>query len=124
MMDRRKSELRIIRNKNKRKRELQRCLSICIFTLALVVVFSALFFSSRTKAREAESQASYKYYKSIIVEKGDTLWNYAKEYGDKPYYSDSSDYVKEVISINSLKNDRITSGQYLILPYYSTGSAG
>ncbi len=54
-----------------------------------------------------------------MVEKGDTLWKYAETYGNMQYYDDPDDYIKEVMDINFLDDDQITSGQYLILPYYS-----
>ena len=49
-----------------------------------------------------------------------TLWDYACQYGEAKYYDSCDDYIKEVISINSLTEDKITAGQHLILPYYSS----
>ena len=67
-----------------------------------------------------DGKQAYKYYKSITVEAGDTLWHYAQEYGDQHYYEDCNAYIQEVKNINSLQSDQITTGCHLILPYYSS----
>lgn len=108
---------RVIRNKIRRKRQLRNRLAM--FSILLVTAFSSLFFGFGTKAQENNEEKAYKYYKSITVEAGDTLWHYAKQYGDDRYYGDYHDYIREVKSINSLRNDKITTGAHLILPYYS-----
>ncbi len=111
---------RSLRNKIRRKRQLQKRLVMCFLTLVLITILSSFSFGFRTKAQESNEDAAYKYYKSITVEDGDTLWNYARQYGDLRYYDDCNDYIKEVKSINSLQNDKITAGCHLILPYYGT----
>lgn len=114
------SERRIRNNKLKRRRELRHHFMICILTFVLIISFSLIFFSLRTKAQGNDEELMYKYYKSIVVENGETLWDYACQYGEAKYYDSCDDYIKEVISINSLTEDKITAGQHLILPYYSS----
>ncbi|MDE5909404.1 MAG: hypothetical protein K2H52_11775 [Lachnospiraceae bacterium] len=118
------SERRIRNNRIKRRRELRHRFIMCICTFLLIVTFSSLFFSFRTKAQGRDEEVLYKYYKSIVVEDGDTLWNYACQYGEEQYYDTHDDYIKEVIRINTLSDDRITAGQHLILPYYSAEFIG
>ncbi|MBD5547470.1 MAG: peptidoglycan-binding protein [Lachnospiraceae bacterium] len=113
------SERRIRNNRIRRRRELRHRFMMCIFTILLVIGFSTLFFSFKTKAQGNDEEILYKYYKSIVVEEGDTLWNYACQYVEGSYYNSYDDYIKEVIMINSLTDDAITVGQHLILPYYS-----
>ncbi|GFI01371.1 MAG: peptidoglycan-binding protein [Lachnospiraceae bacterium] len=120
MMNAKTSERRIRNNRIKRRRELRQRFIICIFTFLLVVTFSSLFFSFKTKAQGSDKEILYKYYKSIVVQDGDTLWNYACQYGEEQYYGSYDDYINEVICINSLSDDKIIAGQHLILPYYST----
>lgn len=55
-----------------------------------------------------------------MVSEGDSLWKYAQMYGDNQYYNSYEDYMKEVMNMNFLKDETITTGQYLILPYYSS----
>lgn len=84
----------------------------------MTVFFLSTFFSLRIRAEGNNNKAFSKYYTSIQVKSGDTLWGYARQYGNRQYYKNSKEYVKEVMAINSLRNDTITAGQHLILPYY------
>lgn len=113
------SERRIRNNRLRREAELRRNIIMCLLTSVFIIGFSMLFFSLNTSAQERADRAMYKYYKSIAVQKGDTLWDYACQYGNRDLYSSSVEYIEEVMAINALTNDQITSGQYLILPYYS-----
>ena len=113
------SERRIRNNRIRRRRELRHRFIMCVLTLVLILGFSTLFFSFKTKAQGNDEEILYKYYKSIVVEEGDTLWHYACQYVEESYYDSYDDYIKEVIMINSLTDDAITAGQHLILPYYS-----
>lgn len=113
------SERRIRNNRMRRRRELRHRFLTCIFTFVLAVGFSFLFFGFRTKAQGNDEEILYKYYKSVVVEAGDTLWDYADEYGTKEYYDSHQDYINEVMQMNGLYDDQITEGQHIVLPYYS-----
>ena len=81
----------------------------CVFSLCILI----------TKAQE-EEEVSFKYYTSIQVSYGESLWSIARTYQDD-HYDCTQDYVDEVIHINHLKDgEDITAGQYLIIPYYSS----
>ena len=58
-----------------------------------------------------------KYYKSIQIHSGDTLWNIAEEYITEDYESVNA-YITEVKKINKLSSDQIQDSQYLTFPYY------
>lgn len=107
---------------NRRRRQLQVRRNICILVLSIAaaVVFSAFMLSISTQASELENTAEYKYYKSIEITKGDTLWSIARENMDKNHYKNVSEYVNEVKSMNAMKSDSIVAGSYLIVPYYSS----
>lgn len=107
---------------NRRRRQLQvrRNIFILILSIAAAVVFSAFLVSISTQASELDHAAEYKYYKSIEVTKGDTLWSIAKENMDKDHYKNVSEYVNEVKTMNAMKSDSIVSGSYIIIPYYSS----
>jgi len=63
--------------------------------------------------------ASYnKYYKSIRIEAGDTLWTIADEYIED-FNIDKTEYIKEICKINNICEDEISSGDYIIVAYYS-----
>ena len=62
-----------------------------------------------------------KYYKSIQITSGYTLWNIAEEYMNDEYES-VSDYIMEIKKINGLVSDDIQEGQYLTVAYFDTES--
>ena len=123
-MNERISESRIRNNRMRRRRELRRRILMSILTLVFAVGFSLIFFSFRAKAQSSDEEILYKYYKSVVVEEGDTIWGYAQQYGDTSKYDNHQDYINEVIQMNSLSNETITAGQYIILPYYSPEFVG
>lgn len=71
-----------------------------------------------TSAKEGSSTPGrYKYYTSIYIEEGDSLWSIAELY----LYDGISiiDYIDELKRINSLENENIKAGCYLLVSYYS-----
>jgi nucleoid-associated protein YgaU len=65
-------------------------------------------------------EPQFKYYKSVTVHADDTLWDIARDYYAEDQYSDMSEYISEICSINRLGNvNMIKSGEELIIPYYS-----
>lgn len=64
-----------------------------------------------------------KYYKSIMIEEGDTLWSIASQnLNDVNINITISAYIKEIMKMNGLQSDRITAGMYLVIPYYSSNN--
>jgi LysM repeat protein len=112
-------------SKEKRKRQLQKRVTLGLVTAVLVIAFSILYGSLYVNAEGIESARSQKYYTSIEVQYGETLWAVAERYIDYAYYADIGAYIKEVKRINHLRNDEIKAGCYLVVPYYAEGeSAG
>ena len=60
-----------------------------------------------------------KYYTSIQIEKGTSLWEIAEDYITEEYASEQ-EYIEEVMRMNHLNNDVIYEGAYLCVPYYSS----
>ena len=56
----------------------RRTFMLGLMVLTVIVIGSVLLGTIRTQAAPAEP--SYKYYTSIQIQKGDTLWNIADEY--------------------------------------------
>ena len=86
--------------------------------LALVIT---LFFSVRAAATANAGTADSsrtKYYTSIQIEKGTSLWDIAGDYMTEEYVS-QQEYIDEVMQMNHLKSDVIYEGAYLCVPYYS-----
>ncbi|MCI9616906.1 MAG: LysM peptidoglycan-binding domain-containing protein [Eubacterium sp.] len=60
----------------------------------------------------------YKYYTSYEIQSGDTLTSIAQRYTVNSNVS-ISEYIREVKKNNNLVSDRITSGNYIVISYYS-----
>lgn len=84
-----------------------------VFLIALLL-FCIIFRGIKVKGQE---QTRYKYYTSIEIQSGDTLWSIASEIA-KAYDLDTRECVKELKFMNSLKDDTIHAGNYLTIFYY------
>jgi len=112
--------LRQRRNAIRRKREMKRHMFMFVLGIICVLFLSFSYQAIVSNADESVADVSYKYYTSIMIESGDTLWTLAEEYGDDIHYDSVSDYINEVMQINHLNTEQINAGEYLIVPYYST----
>lgn len=107
-------------NRRRREQQIRRNILLLAASVAVAVFLSVLFLSFSSEAVDREHQPSYKYYKSIELSSGDTLWSIANEYMDPEHYKSTGEYIDEVMRMNSLTSDKITSGSYIIIPYYSS----
>ena len=78
-----------------------------------VIVFGGIY----AAAEENAEPAVQKYYTSVRIEAGDTLWDLADEYGNENIQSKKS-YIQEIKRINHLTDDTIRTGCYLTVVYY------
>lgn len=106
------------RNKIRRMRLIRRRCILLAFTVVLVLVLSLSYHAISSEANTGE-ESKFKYYTSIEVKYGDTLWSIAEDYLGSEYTS-AKDYIHEVMEINHLKDEFVSAGQYLVIPYYST----
>ena len=98
--------------------KIQKKFLICFIILAVFFLIAfRIFLSERMNTKAAEAH-SYKYYTTIQVEKGDSLWKIARTYITDDY-TDLNAYIREVREINRLTDDQIRYGQYITIPYYS-----
>ena len=91
-------------------------ISVICSAIAIVIICSVFWSSIVTQA--APSKETYKYYTSIQIKSGDTLWEIAGKYMSNEY-KDRKEYMKEVCSINHISENEIHAGQFLVVPYYS-----
>lgn len=117
------ADRRIQKNRIRRRREIRRnvLLSVVTFCFAITLAFGLNGFLSNAKS--TSEAVSYKYYTSIQVERGETLWSIAQD-NMGSYYETAEDYVAEVMRMNSLEDEKIITGQHLIIPYYSEEFVG
>jgi cell division protein YceG involved in septum cleavage len=88
--------------------------------LALVVLIGSNFFGHslmNALADETEQIEMVKYYTSVQIERGDSLWSIAGKYIENSGMT-TADYVKELKNMNGLREDIIHSGQYLTVMYF------
>ena len=89
---------------------------IC-FILAFIVLLGLLFFSFST---DAETTKSYqKYFHTIQVQSGDSLWSIADDYMSEQY-SSVDEYISEICQLNHIDGNIIQDGWNLLIPYYAT----
>lgn len=89
--------------------------------LAAVILTAACFIGigiCRFAAPAAAGTDVYKYYTSINIKKGDTLWSIANEYMTEEY-DGIEEYILEVRRLNHLCGDGIRAGGYLAIPRYA-----
>jgi len=68
-------------------------------------------------ARAKEAAQNQKYYTSIEIKEGDSLWSIAQAYMSDEYNS-VQEYIEELKVINALDSDRINETEYLTVAYY------
>lgn len=89
------------------------CLTACFFVCMLFAGINLL----SSQAEEQRSNPYHKYYTSIQVKEGDSLWSIAENY-KKHSGKSTSEYVAELKHMNSLTGDTIHAGNYLTVYYY------
>ncbi|MDY5845130.1 MAG: LysM peptidoglycan-binding domain-containing protein [Bariatricus sp.] len=94
-------------------------LCLCMIAVIITFLFSfsfGSFFSSAHDSAPSE-EADTKYFKSIQIERGDTLWGIAETYRTEDYET-VHDYMDEIIRINGIKSsmkDHLQEGDYLTI---------
>ncbi|MBM6750571.1 LysM peptidoglycan-binding domain-containing protein [Mediterraneibacter glycyrrhizinilyticus] len=93
--------------------------SVIIGALILIVICMGLGTFIASAHESTDDTVVYKYYKSIQIQPGDTLWNIAEETITSEYDS-TAEYVSALKKMNSLTSDDIQAGQYLTVAYTDT----
>lgn len=92
---------------------------LAVILMSLAIILGSTFLSSYRSNAASNENTLYKYYTSIQVQAGDTLWSIAQQYAPSSEIS-QQDYVDEIISMNHLQGDTIHAGDYLTISYYSS----
>lgn len=105
----------------KRRREVYlKKLSFVVATFILVFCFSIITGKRLVDAHDDSRSGAdnQRFYKSIEIQSGDTLWDIASEYTNGTS-QDIGRYVGELMKINGLATDQIQEGKYLTVVYYT-----
>lgn len=90
-----------------------------LISLSLAILLSScllVYFLVNVSIKEMERKVMDKYYTSIQIENGDSLWSIAGEYRENSGMT-TAQYVEELKNMNGLKEDTIHRGQYLTVMY-------
>lgn len=93
--------------------------SFMILIVVFIMLLSGFFGRSLmyVMAEDEPGSLPEKYYTSIHLEEGDTLWSIAQTYCSGADES-VEEYVRELRQMNSLSDDHIDAGHYLTIRYY------
>lgn len=109
---------RLRKRKNRvEKQKLVIAMFAVIFALLGMNRFGGVLSSAHGNLKE--DPAAFKYYKSIEIESGDTLWGIAEEYMTSEYAS-VQEYIDEIKQINHLTSDNIHDSKHLMVAYYDS----
>ena len=83
------------------------------------LLICAFFTGMNLLHSQAQEKTSpyHKYYTSIRIQKGDSLWSIAESYKTHSGKS-TAEYVHDLRQMNSLSDDTIHAGNYLTVYYY------
>ena len=88
--------------------------------VTFMAIFSVILICVVSGSMKTQANNGFKYYTSVTVEQGETLWNIADDFMDYDHYVNKNAYIAEVESINHLDSEEmLLTGQMLIVPYYS-----
>lgn len=85
-----------------------------IFTallLSLIICLGSAAAFGNTKKTENK-----KYYETVTVNCGETLWSIASKYNEKNL--DLNDYTDEIMKFNNMESSFIMAGQKIVVPIY------
>ena len=97
------------------KREKKILSIIFILFVSTIILLSS---SIHAFAQMNNNKPLNKYYTSIEVSEGDTLWNIADQYIGSSNI-DKKEYIEEICELNSLNNGQIHAGNHIVIAYYS-----
>lgn len=114
-----KQEIKYRANKRRARALAKRRMILLLTTVLLITVGTIVFGSCFSLAQESDIAAKnqYKYYTSITIEQGDSLWSIAEEYKTDQYES-TQEYIDELVLVNNLTSETIHAGQHLMIAYY------
>lgn len=104
------------RRRHERNRKNGRTRAICLL-LALFISVGVFRTVIAVKGNQGRN-TRYKYYTSITIQEGDSLWSIAQKYCETT--KELPDYVEELKEINGLSEETIHSGNHLVVYYYSS----
>lgn len=88
-------------------------LAVCIS----IIVCRMEIMAAQERKPQYEDSSACRYYKSIRINAGDTLWDIAEEYRNADEES-VTEYIELLKTVNNLDSDVIYEGCYLTVSYF------
>jgi len=104
-----------------RKRRAARRMRRYLIALLMVAAFCSGFFGHTLLSAHAEEETKpvlNRYYTSIQLKRGDSLWDIAHTYAKGSGYT-IREYVEELKRMNGLSGEEIHSGEFLTVMYFA-----
>ncbi len=112
-------EIKYRAKKRRAKAIAKRRMVLLLMTVLLITVGTMVFGTCFSLAKDSKTESAYKYYTSITIQEGDSLWSIAEQYKTEHYESTKA-YVDELIILNDLTSETIHAGQHLMVAYFDT----
>lgn len=90
---------------------------VTMFAILCCVLFVSSIILNSWKLKAADITEKEKYYTSIEIQPGDSLWSIASEYMSEEYES-VQEYIEDIKELNGMGTDEIHAGKFIIIPYY------
>lgn len=97
-----------------KKKELKLIRIVLLTLIVVAIIFGGVVVSS--KALAASGPAKSKFYTSVKIEEGDSLWSIASRYCD--FGIEIEDYISDIKEMNNIVNERaLIAGNYIMIYY-------
>ena len=101
----------------RKEKRTNRRLVLALIIITCILAFLLIKISASSAEAERLGSPAQKYYTSIVVDPGDSLWSIAETYRTEQY-SSIYDYMQEIMDINHLHSENLPSGNSICIPYY------
>ncbi len=81
--------------------------------LIVFILYSTIVHADSTNTAEQKIEC----FTSIRVYPGESLWEISRRYYSKEYQS-MNQYIRKIMKLNHMTDEKIYAGAYLIIPYY------
>lgn len=116
---------RAARARARRSQKVNTIYSLIAAVLVITVLVVSMLMFSITSRADSRGAIEYKYYTSEMVTADHSVEDIVNEKADSAHYPDRETYMRELCSINHLKENEngsvyVGPGNYVVVPYYSS----
>lgn len=93
--------------------------SISLLLLGIVssIIVVGMLYSTNVAAKVVNQ--TEKRYTSVVVSKGDTIWEISDQYYSEEF-SSKSNHINEILELNNMSaGEDLKAGAHIVIPYYS-----